>query len=264
LPIPLINLQEQVVDFHENQEEGNDDEPLEDQSILENNDDQEPDEVPNVVLESIRGSSHCFVSVYTVLMLDNTLLCDFEEKWLGTACSNLNYDDGILNAVIAGTGISNLVGTHELHFITEYHRDNTTYRSHPDYRKGGPWMDWVNVRWEGDEEEEDGGGETPSQILCFFYCLTSEEPEKLFALVQPCEFGSDELSSLVTAWNLEKGYQIVSVDSLQHHVCIFPYRDGDRKRLQLRDKCVWANEFIGEDGIGPFEEFDEVAEVHWM
>jgi hypothetical protein len=123
-------------------------------------------------------------------------------------------------------------------------------------------MDWVNVRWEGDDEEQEPV-ETPSQILCFFYFTTGPEPNELQALVLPCDVEHEDYSMLVKKWQLEEGYQIVSVECLQHHVCMFPFRRGSPVIYQFRDKCLWPAEFVGDDDIGDYEAVNELDNIHW-
>ena len=38
--------------------------------------------------------------------------------------------------------------TLRLTFFSEYKQNGIVYRAHNDFRKSGPWYDWVMVRWD--------------------------------------------------------------------------------------------------------------------
>ena len=96
------------------------------------------------------------------------------------------------------------------------------------------------VQWEAEDDDENiYSYYTPSEILCFFYHKATDD--QLYALVHPCEENGDEYTTLTHKWTLEKEFQVVTVDSLQEHVCIFPFasdKDGDPTdiMIQLRSK----------------------------
>jgi hypothetical protein len=196
------------------------------------------DEIESIS-ESVRRSSHCHITVTTKRHADNTLNCTFKEKWRSKGNPKPELSEDTIFKLIESLLLDTLVGRHQIHVITDYARNDTTFRSHPNFWRKSPRTDWVNVKWEGDIE-------TPSRVLCFFYHLSGAYPTELKAMVHPCANVKNRISELVELWTMEDGYQVVSVDCLQDHVCMFPYRDGSPFTCQLRNKDLWAREFIGD------------------
>jgi len=74
---------------------------------------------------------------------------------------------------------------------TEYRRDGTIFRAHPNYRSSGPWYDWVMINFTPtDDHDAETSTETfgyygdfmyPSKILCFF--KNPDDDTKIMALV---------------------------------------------------------------------------------
>jgi hypothetical protein len=62
----------------------------------------------------------------------------------------------------------------ELTGYTEHKFDGHILRAHPDYRKGGPWNDWVNYQYQHDDSE-DGVQVIPARIW-YFLDLTQAIP----------------------------------------------------------------------------------------
>ena len=122
---------------------------------------------------------------------------------------------------------------------TEYHRDESVFRAHPNYRNEGPWYDYALLTWEQEEEvetssdnesldgsEEDYGSEQetqaslsvlqepvqlanrnqstnvmliPAQLLCFVHLVN----QPLHVLVHSCHNVSATHTVLVNRWRLE-------------------------------------------------------------
>ena len=198
------------------------------------------------IKQSTCGSSHCFIEVHTKRLEAGGYDSCFSEHWKTKASSNLHMEPDLLQFIFKRLDLHKTVGKHDLHIITEYRRDDEKYRSHPNYRKKGPWKDWVNVRWASDDENEDDYY-TPSQIQCFFYHTSSDDPTALHVVLHACSNSRENCSILTYKWELEHEYEIVDADSLQDHVCIFPYREGDTRVLQLVPRNLWPDLFVNEE-----------------
>jgi hypothetical protein len=201
------------------------------------------------IQESTNNSSHCYVHVECLLNNLDQHEVYFEENWTGTTKSVVQYPPGILSFVIKSLGLNTQPNNTTIHFLTEYHRDNVDYRAHPNYRSNGPWQDWITVRWEGDIY-------TPSQLQCFF--RDPQDDSRLKAVVKCCKENPKRHSVLTDMWTLETlsddtpVLQIIDVDTLQHHVCMFPFAPASRFVFQLRSKTLWPEEFVSEENA--FEE----------
>jgi hypothetical protein len=63
--------------------------------------------------------------------------------------------------------ISSIRGCTEIHFIERKGEPiRHIIRSHPDYRKKGVWMDWVEIAWENEEDQANPTA-LPAQVLMF-------------------------------------------------------------------------------------------------
>ena len=244
----------------DNDDDDNDDSDNNDPA---NNIDNDPDMEP--IVQSIRGSTKCLLTITTKRPLNGPLQCQFDEQWKSKS-KNLKNKDDVISSIIQYLELHTTIGTHEVLIITEYHRDQLTFRSHPNYRKKGPWRDWVNVRWETEDDDQNVTDYyTPSQILCFFSHNTGDDPEQLYALVHPCEISGESHSVLTHQWTLEDEYQVVTVDSLQEHVCMYPYAvDGpvhrNKTMMQLLSKDTWKDLLLPDIN---YDDFDENEEVGW-
>jgi hypothetical protein len=136
----------------------------------------------------------------------------------------------------------------KLKLFSEYKREGIVYRSHSNYRGGGAWIDWCLINW---EEEVEG----PAKILTFF-----EDPsQSLCALVYPCDTSKVKphsiLSDLIPMEQDPRSnrplLQIVSVDSLQHHVLMLPYaacatpqhNSEGNWMVQVHERDSWSDKF---------------------
>ena len=98
----------------------------------------------------------------------------------------------------------------DLHCWTDYIRDGVSFRAHPNYRRAGPWYDWVMVKYEVDlkdyTEEWCGNFDPyffPSKILSFFQV---EGGTGTYAIIHTCETNKqlDQNSSvLLERWTLQ-------------------------------------------------------------
>ena len=108
-----------------------------------------------------------------------------------------------------------LQGQMIINLFTEYRRNGTTYRAHPNYNSFGEWYDWAMVKFEIDEEtsdlsdDEQGGYYAdnlfPAKVLCFMQA----EDLSIYAVVHSCFVNTHaEDGILVERW--KKEYEVIN------------------------------------------------------
>ena len=65
---------------------------------------------------------------------------------------NLKLSTETLDYIVNGYCVDLEMNTCSLDYWSEHIKDGTLYRAHIDYRKQGPWYDWVMIRWEPDKK----------------------------------------------------------------------------------------------------------------
>jgi len=135
-----------------------------------------------------------------------------------------------------------LFGQKVVEIYTEYKRNGTTYRAHPNYNSSGEWYDWAMIRFETDDEESNDQNSVipgyyendlyPGKILCF---LKSQEGS-IEAIVHCC-MASDHKGEgiLVERWEKEFEYdgrklvpllRCVSVDTFEEPCFVVEDKPG--------------------------------------
>lgn len=130
---------------------------------------------------------------------------------------------------------------------TEYKRDGSIYRAHPNFNSVGEWYDWALFLFEPANPMHTTFPKSmyPSKILCF-YRIQGDDPLKIFAVIHTCLTRNDatEDSLLFERWYPEYGtssrrpiLHSVSVDSMGIKVLAFPDMPGTLEVLpqQYRD-----------------------------
>lgn len=173
----------------------------------------------------------------------------------------------------------------EIQFSNEYQRNNTIFRSHPDYRSEGPWHDWVMIKWRMDnarreqpqmfrepenliwyndfERDEEHDCYTPAKIVGMFLKVPIHEENGYtrlvnYVMVWPCSFKHQKKSVFTTSWTLDfaeknrqkvPNYYFVECDSIVRHCLMIP---GNLKNPQTCAEYIevwprerWADEFLG-------------------
>ena len=151
------------------------------------------------------------------------------------------------HAQITEQGTSQL----QIPIFTEYHRQDTIYRAHHNYRSGGPWYDWCYVSWDDGTNLETGATvviQGITQVVGFI-----EAPDgNLYAIVHPCDYDKKEAQGIIgTFWPMEyhtnsirpKLY-IVTVDSLGDSALMIPYDDSGTNFVEVWNRDKWADQFI--------------------
>ena len=159
--------------------------------------------------------------------------------------------------------------------FSEYRRKNTIFRCHPDYRKEGPWKDWIMLKWEEDDVEKFQpdlkfdyfvtDGDEPNTNCCyapgklvsgFFEIEHKDGSFEYFATVWSCGYKYIKSSVFTTKWKLafkdEKNkidpiYEVVSCDTFVRHCLMIPKRLLDEKGCtefeEIWSRDLWCNEF---------------------
>ena len=141
-----------------------------------------------------------------------------------------------------------------LEFHTEFKRNNVLYHCHPNYRGQGLWQDWVNVLY----ESERGHIFIPAQIKLLFFAVENNI-KKLKVLIHSCVEPPKKYSVLTQQAILEKEYEVVDPESLENHICVFPYDSNSNLILLFLPKESWSEEFSDNNAnILPDSEIDDM------
>ena len=129
---------------------------------------------------------------------------------------------------------------------TEYSRDGSNFRAHPNYRNQNQWFDWLTVKYICSKK-----GETVEHknvpAKCFGF---TEIDDVKYAIVHPCEFRNKPFSVLLHTWFLsytdsartQPNYDLVDVECIVGNPFVYP--DGDTGVvLEVKDYLDWGNEF---------------------
>ena len=208
--------------------------------FTESSEDAEPGE--NGVKESDRGSIRVTFCFYVPEENDSTVVC--EQFWGKDRKKpmNLEVPDDVVERIGVFVNADRLQPGQSLEVegFTEYHRDNVTFRAHPNYQSGGAWNDWIYVQWEDH-------GSIPARIEIFFkynnifYAVVHSAyapPEPYSVLVRSCYMECMENST-------QPLYQVVEGSTFRHHTFMFPRsRDPNcNVMMELIPHDLWKTKF---------------------
>jgi len=135
-----------------------------------------------------------------------------------------------------------LFGQKVVEIYTEYKRNGTTYRAHPNFNSCGEWYDWAMIKFETDDDENNDENSVvkgyydkdlyPGKVLCF---LKSQD-DSIEAIMHCC-MASDHNDDgiLVERWKKEFEYdgrnlvpllRCVSVDSFEEPCFVVEDKPG--------------------------------------
>jgi len=141
-----------------------------------------------------------------------------------------------------------LYGERMINIYTEYKRDGTCYRAHPNYNSFGEWYDWAMVKFEpagGSKNfpiNEKGGYYARNLYPCKVLCFLQAKDKSIYAVVQCCnDSDHKEDGILIERW--KKEYEV----------------DEVMNQLVPKLRCVPVDAFetscfVVEDKPGLFEE----------
>ena len=198
----------------------------------------------SLVTESFLGATKVKLKVSLTVVTDNQRQIKrqvkIKQEWVTKGKNALSLAPQL--TAFIGRWVVREVGlapnkSHTLTLYTEYNRNDVVFRAHPNYQGDGPWNDWVNIKWEGDNN-------LPAQLLGFFLWDT-----KYKAIVHSVESTPQEHSILTRTTTLEMNndntpmYHVVDGDTLDEHTSLFPDEPDSPLVFQWLDPDVWANMF---------------------
>ena len=141
-----------------------------------------------------------------------------------------------------------LFGEQDILIFTEYKRNGTTYRAHPNYNSFGEWYDWAMVKFETVAGDMNFPANTkrgyydrdlyPCKVLCFLQA----KDDSIHAVVHCCNASDHkEDGKLMERWYKEYGIDVVANQLVPQLRCV--------SVDSFEDSC-----FVVEDKPGLFEE----------
>ena len=174
-----------------------------------------------------------------------------------------------LDYIVNGYCVDLEMNTCSLDYWSEHIKDGTLYRAHIDYRKQGPWYDWVMIRWEPDKKTIQSKQkrqecnidyqERKSDKQQFLYC-----PGQLLAFVSPrdgiyhaivkcCDYNFNRSSVFSTLWkqayvypsrNSKKKYIFhVEVQAIVRPALMIPMDENEEEYQEIWQRKLWGKEF---------------------
>jgi len=150
-----------------------------------------------------------------------------------------------------------LFGEKTIFIFTEYKRNGTTYRAHPNYNSFGEWYDWAMVKFEASQGDRSfpvnakGGYYDKDLYPCKILCFLKAIDDSIHAVVQCCNASNhDQDGTLIERWKKEYGI------------------DEIKKVLVPQLRCVSVDSFedlcfVVEDKPGLFEELGtDISELN--
>ena len=162
------------------------------------------------------------------------------QEWRGSQKDSLELPSNVMLAVATFARRTRQLAGNEIavQAFTEYSRNDTVFRAHPNYQGGGPWHDWVLIDWEGI-------GRLPARIEVFI-----EASHGTHVVVHSAEGVPQPYSVLVNECAMEfqaSGdplLQVVPGSSLVDHCYMFPHsREPGSAMFELTDPKGWAEKF---------------------
>jgi hypothetical protein len=181
-----------------------------------------PDESTHYAAKFIVNMKHNPVTKKTDLTYDwitPAMVGKLIDKKLLKTIRNLTFKTLPLEQQLQGIKVQGL---------TEYTRQQITFRCHPNYRNEGPWYDYAMFAWEqplnqnitmlGNKGQPDWNKEVLHQpvatenslltsdvmlIPAKIHCLIEDHNGKMFALIHSCLDNSRKMSVLTYRWQLE-------------------------------------------------------------
>lgn len=161
--------------------------------------------------------------------------------------------------------VTQIVGIDDMKFCSEHRRSGVVFRSHPNYRGKGPWIDWVMINW--------GKEDHPAMIWGFFDLTMLEDVEYtlhngdkisngVYAIVESAhviEDGNFICSNIWTSIEIEaeqmsddgetvveRRYYVVDVESFKDPIVVISDTTAvpNCRYLMMKHRSRWANDFI--------------------
>ena len=144
---------------------------------------------------------------------------------------------------------------------TEYRRNSSVYRAHPDYRSCGPWNDWCMFSMENShslnkkKKKRKVSGTDRSNVLCKLLCFVIDDmhTQLYSAVVHKCTHHVEEHSVITNKWQLEyndnnmstPNLLIIPVTSIMSPVFVLECPSSQTGVVyEVKDRSVWSSSFI--------------------
>lgn len=198
------------------------------------------------VKQSFDGATTVEVEFSVVLNNRNEECIRVVQDWKTRSRNKCSFSDELLDFLACHIGIDKMNDgdpSVTVKMFTEYHRNDTTFRAHPNLQGQGPWNDWVCVHWQEH-------GRLPAQIQAFFHSPVADPGDEKQCIVHSVVDKGNRYSVLTRLHELEvteegtPDCQVVSVNSLGHHTCMFPHDPESVHCFELLPHGHWADQFI--------------------
>ena len=132
----------------------------------------------------------------------------------------------------------------EVHFCTEYRREEYTFRCHPAYQSNYPMYDWMIVRFDT--------GLFPCRLALVI--ILDNAPNDPYRLIVQCTTEPTGWGSvLLTEWFMSDTYYVISPESIEAPCFVIEHTDNNSKVHVVLSREKWAGQFTdmpGPDGDG--------------
>ena len=155
----------------------------------------------------------------------------------------------------------------KLYVYSEHRRYGVMFRSHPDYRKKGPWRDWVMVSWGGVygdlpakiwgfiklskldsgskrrlRKELWGGVPLDNGTLGIVESTSWIEADKAYSIFREARLESAELSKDGSI--KKRRFYLVDVDTFKEPVAVIANQGTKDRYFVMKSKSKWADQFV--------------------
>ena len=168
----------------------------------------------------------------------------YNEEWMTKSKTTCRLPQGVVLCIMQWFDLEDTLAINDtfvLSLQTQYNRNDTVFRAHPNYHGDGPWNDWVDVHW----EEHDT---LPGQLHGFFLCRDDNGEPTVQSIVTsvafaPTSWGILTMFSKLEMHGNEPLYHVVDGDCLGHHVSMFPGNNEKTRWHQWIPIESWAEQF---------------------
>src|SRR5687768_7219286 len=186
-------------------------------------------EEPAVAVESTRFAAKFYVDMKHNLETKKT---DLTYDWITPSMKGKVIDKKLLktirNLFFKTLPMEQQLQGIKVHGMTEYTRQQITFRCHPNYRNDGSWYDYAMFAWEqplnskinkaSNKAEPDWNKEVLHQpvttgnslltsdvmlVPAKIHCFIENHKGQMFAIIQSCLDNSSKMSVLTYRWQLE-------------------------------------------------------------
>ena len=186
-------------------------------------------------------------AVYVVLNQKSGNI-DLEYYWITASMKNKGQDDFLLKQIVKlffkPLPLEKQVKGVQLKCYTEYTRQGTTFRCHPNYKNEGPWHDYAFVAWDNPSSEKCSNSQLASYLDCNkeilempvitqeskrtsnvllipakIICFVQDCNDNMNALIHSCHEHSAKMSVLTYRWQLEYEGDIVMKQNIHPSEC---------------------------------------------